>query len=81
MSKELREALEEYIEKIHDRWLNARDASLDARSRLFLPSAKEFWQVASVLNDIELELTKLIKADEDLAKARVARIRVRGEQR
>ncbi len=75
MSKELREALEEYIEKIHQMELNAKDASLMTTGK-----RKEYWRgIETICCSIANDLTRRLKEDGELAKARVARIRVRGE--
>ncbi len=71
MSKELKEALEEYAEKIHRSWINARDSELTAPTDL----AKDYWRgIKESFNTVELELTKLLKEDEDRIKANVSRL-------
>ncbi len=74
MSKELKQALGEYADKIHQRWLNARDRQLELAEGL---TKEHVAGVGEAYNNVENELRKLLKEDEDLAKANVSRLRIR----
>ena len=63
MREELKQALEDYADKIHQRWLNARDCGLAEAERIY--------------NNVDNELRKMLKEDEARAKALISRLKVR----
>ena len=67
MEKELKEAVEDYKEKIHKRWLNARDSGLEAEHEQV---AVHNLTISGVYNQVDLELTKILKDNEARLKGR-----------
>ena len=57
--------IEEYIEKIHKRWLNARDSKWETDAGTLIT---HYGTLETTYSQVENELRKMLKEDEELKK-------------